>query len=145
MDLPRKGILSRLGEPARWAALLLALGCGVGPKHFRSLIDPAPVTRARAVGLGEGQPDSVAIPALIGRLDDNDPVVRLSANEALRKRTGQDFGFVAWADPAERAPAVARWKAWWQNRPATASRPIARGRAAARPRQAGLVNSGPIP
>jgi len=43
-----------------------------------------------------------------------DEVVRLTAHDELRRRTGQDFGFVPWAGPAERAAAVARWRAWWQ-------------------------------
>jgi HEAT repeat protein len=112
-----------------WAIPLmgLALGCGVGPRHFRSLADPSPLARARAAGLGGRRPEAEVIPALIGRLDDRDPVVRLSANEALRKRTGQDFGFVAWAEPQERAKAVARWQNWWNGR------------------QGGLANSRQIP
>jgi hypothetical protein len=39
-------------------------------------------------------------------------VVRLAASEELRKRTGKDFGFVAWASPEERATAIARWRSW---------------------------------
>ena len=93
--------------------LVLVLGCGVAPRHFRDLIDPAPMTRARATHLGDGLPEAVAVPALIDRLEDDDPVVRLSAHEALRRRSGQQFGFLPWADPAERARAVTRWRSWW--------------------------------
>ena len=99
----------RIGLPL----LVLGLGCGVAPRHFRDLIDPAPMTRARAAHLGDGHPDAVAIPALIDRLEDDDPVVRLSAHTALRRRTGQQFGFLPWAEPDERARAVARWRSWW--------------------------------
>jgi hypothetical protein len=99
--------------------LIVGLGCGVAPRHFRALTDPAPMTRARAAHLGDGLPETLAIPALIDRLDDPDPVVRLSAHEALRRRTGQQFGFVPWADPAERAQAVARWRSWWTGRQAS--------------------------
>jgi hypothetical protein len=53
------------------------------------------------------------VPALLERLNDADPVVRLAAHEELRKRTGQDFGYRPWDDRAERAPAIARWQAWW--------------------------------
>jgi hypothetical protein len=52
------------------------------------------------------------IPALVNRLDDRDPVVRLAAYEELRQRTGQEFGYVPWASPEERAGAVGRWRAW---------------------------------
>lgn len=107
--------------------LACSSGCGIGPRHFRALADPSPLNRARAVGLGDKQPDAIAIPALIDRLEDRDPVVRISAHQSLRQRTGRDFGFVAWADPAERAKAVAQWRAWWRSR------------------QAGLANSRPMP
>jgi hypothetical protein len=115
------------------AAMALIAGCGaLTPRNFRAMNNPAPVVRAGAVGLGDDQPDSVAIPAWIGRLDDKDPVVRLAANEGLKKRTGQDFGFIPWAEAEERAPAVAQWKAWWQSR--------RQGRPMATP-QGGLVRS----
>jgi hypothetical protein len=52
------------------------------------------------------------VPALVGRLDDADPVVRLAAHEELRKRTGQDFGYLPWSSDAERSSAVAQWRAW---------------------------------
>ncbi len=89
-----------------------ALGCSLAPRDFRGLNDPAPLVRARAVGLGEPGRDGEVIPALIDRLDDPDVVVRLSAGEELKRRTGRDFGFVAYADPGERAAAVGRWRAW---------------------------------
>ena len=103
--------------------LVASLGCGVAPRHFRALTDPAPMTRARAAHLGEGLPEGVAVPALIDRLDDPDPVVRLAAHEALRRRTGQQFGFVPWADPPERARAVTRWRSWWAGRQDAPARP----------------------
>jgi HEAT repeat protein len=73
----------------------------------------APLVRARAVSLGEGLPNSVAVPALLDRLNDPDPVVRLSAHEALKRRTGQDLGYVPWAEVNERNAAAERWRAWW--------------------------------
>ncbi len=89
-------------------------GCSLAPKSFRDMIHPAPIVRARAVGLDDKQPERVAIPALIDRLNDSDRVVRMTAKE----RTRRDFGFVAWADPKERAAAVDRWQAWWKDRKA---------------------------
>ena len=56
------------------------------------------------------------LPALVGRLGDSDPVVRLAAHEELRKRTGQDFGYVPWASPEERSGAIERWRAWLSQR-----------------------------
>ncbi|MDR3637105.1 MAG: hypothetical protein P4L84_25100 [Isosphaeraceae bacterium] len=76
------------------------------------------VGRARAVALAGGKADSHVIPGLIGQLEDPDPVVQLTANEELKRVTGQDFGFAAWLDPAERKAAVDRWSGWWKQREA---------------------------
>lgn len=97
-------------------------GCRTGPKSFTSIDDPSPVMRARAIGLGENQPDAIAVPALISHLSDPDPVVRLAAGEALKRRSGQDFGYQPYADPAEQADAVGRWRGWWQSRQSAGSR-----------------------
>lgn len=91
-------------------------GCRTGPKSFASVNDPSALKRARAVGLGENQPDAVAVPALIARLSDSDPVVRLAAHEALKKRARQDFGYQPYMEPQEQPEAIAQWRAWWQAR-----------------------------
>jgi hypothetical protein len=97
-------------------ATVVGSGCSsLSPRNFRDMLHPAPVVRAGAVGMGDDQPDAIAIPAWITRLDDKDAVVRMTANESLKKRSGQDFGFVPWAEAEERAPAVAKWKTWWQS------------------------------
>lgn len=111
----------RIGRPTTIALLAAALlpcwGCGLTPHAFRRL-HPSPATeRAQAVGSGPRQADPQVVPALVGRLEDDDPVVRMAAGEELRKRTGQDFGFVAWASPEERAAAVARWRSWMKAPP----------------------------
>jgi HEAT repeat protein len=101
-----------------FALVVSVAGCGITPRHFGAVADPSPLRRARAAGMGDNLPDDVVIPALIDRLEDPDAVVRLSANESLKKRTGSDLGFVAWAEPAVRGKAVKRWRAWWQQRQA---------------------------
>jgi hypothetical protein len=104
------------GPAARFglAGLLLA-GCTLAPKRFRDLTDPAPLVRARAVSLGESMPKDVVVPALLERLDDPDPVVRLTAHEELKRRTGRDFGYHPWDDAGERGRAIAEWRAWWED------------------------------
>lgn len=77
---------------------------------------PAAITRARSVALGRGLPEQQVIPALIGKLDDPDPVVRLTAHQELRSRSGQDFGYLPWAPAEERAAAVNQYRAWWEQR-----------------------------
>jgi hypothetical protein len=103
-------------------------GCGsLTPRNFRAMNNPAPVIRSGAVGLLEDQPDQIAIPAWIARLEDPDAVVRMLANEGLKGRTRQDFGFVPWAEPQDRAPAVARWRAWWQSKAPVATEDAPQG------------------
>jgi hypothetical protein len=94
-------------------------GCGLGPRNFRQITHPAPLMRARAISMGRAQRDSAVVPALIGRLNDADVVVRLAANEELKRRTGRDFGYVPWSSPEERSGAVNRWTAWLTGRPAS--------------------------
>ncbi len=123
---PNRAVIVRLG-PRRtgWLSLTLVvvgLGCSIAPKTFQSLSNPAAIVRARAVGLGNQLPEWQVIPPLIERLNDADAVVRLSAHEELRRRTGQDLGFVPWADATERGPAVQRWRDWWEGRKATLAR-----------------------
>ena len=98
-------------------------GCSLAPRSFRDMLHPAPIVRARSVGLGEKQPESVAVPAMIARLNDPDEVVRMTAFDGLKERTGRDFGFVPWAPAPERATALARWQAWWKVRSAQAAYP----------------------
>jgi hypothetical protein len=94
-------------------------GCSIAPRDFFRHQDPAPLVRARSLGLGGSQPDEVVIPVLIDKLHDPDSVVRMTAHEELKRRTGQDFGYAPWADATERAPAVNAWRTWWRDRSAT--------------------------
>jgi len=106
-------------------ALILGIssGCSLGPRNFRKIQHPAPLVRARALSLGDRRPGTQVMPALIVRLDDPDPVVRLAAHEELKQRTGQDFGYVPWAEEPERQAAVERWKAWLSGRPSASPTP----------------------
>ncbi len=98
-------------------------GCSLAPRSFRDLLHPAPIVRARAMGMDEKQPEGVAIPSMIARLNDPDRVVRMTANDGLKERTHRDFGFVAWASSEERSQAIRRWQAWWDDRRAQAGFP----------------------
>lgn len=96
--------------------MVAATGCSLAPKSFRGIGNSAPLVRARAIPLGRSLPDKAVVPSLLTSLDDRDQVVRLAAHEELKKRTGQDFGYVPYADTSERAPAVNAWKNWWGSR-----------------------------
>jgi hypothetical protein len=99
-------------------------GCAHGPRNSRKVQNPPPLVRARAVGLGRRQADSQVMPGLVDRLSDPDPVVRLAAHEALRKRTGRDFGYVPWANPEERAGAIEQWSAFVGQGRGSPDRPV---------------------
>ncbi|GAC1473792.1 MAG: hypothetical protein NVSMB9_23070 [Isosphaeraceae bacterium] len=86
------------------------------------MTDPAPIVRARSISLANKLPPGRVVPALIDRLEDRDPVVRLVAYEELKKGTGKTFGYIPWAGDTERAGAVSRWRAWWKDRQAALAR-----------------------
>ena len=88
-------------------------GCSLAPKSFKAIRKPEPLVRARAIPLGRKLPEQKVVPGLIASLDDRDQVVRMTASEELKKRSGKDFGFIPYAEPEDRAPAVSRWRAWW--------------------------------
>lgn len=98
------------------AASCTASGCSLAPKGFKGIKKPEPLVRARAIPLGRNLPEQKVIPELLDSLNDRDAVVRLAASEELKSRSGQDFGFVPYAEEEERAPAASRWRAWWAER-----------------------------
>jgi HEAT repeat protein len=101
------------------AGLVLG-GCGETARRAvrpeTDLVHPFAGVRMRAVGEVRRTGDTEYVPALIERLDDDDPAVRLAAGEALVELTGHDTGYEPWAEPAERRRQVAAWRAWWANR-----------------------------
>ena len=90
----------------------------------RALIGPQTTLRAYAATLLGDSGDTRAIPFLLDALSDEsqhvgatyldpgDATTRDRANKALKKLTGQDFGFV-WSDPKDRrSEAIRRWSGW---------------------------------
>ena len=114
------------------AATASVSGCAHGPRDVRKVRSTTPLARARSVGWVSGQSDSQLMRTLVGRLADNDPVVRLTAHEELRKRTGLDFGYVPWANDEERALPMQRWRAWVEQG-TVSQQPVARSPAVPSP------------
>jgi hypothetical protein len=56
--------------------------------------------------------DRSALPQLVDSLNDDDPAVRLFAIAALKKFSGDRFGYEYYLDEEERKPSVARWREW---------------------------------
>ena len=92
-------------------------GCGSTPprpaKPDVDLHAPSATRRLEAVAVTEKQHDPSQVPALIDRLDDDDPAVRMMAGSSLTAITGHDTGYRPYASPAERLRQVALWRAWW--------------------------------
>jgi hypothetical protein len=91
---------------------VLASGCsGASEKPSLQATDPRAQTKAveRAVATN----DRKAIPGLIAMLDSVDPAERMVAIGALRRMTGQDFGYDPTDPPWLRSKAVDRWQEWW--------------------------------
>jgi len=78
------------------------------------LSDPDLVVRmgvARALA-DLGNP--MAVPALIGALEDPEPPVREAAVVALRQLTGRSFRYDPAASESDRARKVESWQRWWE-------------------------------
>ena len=56
--------------------------------------------------------DRSAAPQLVNDLSSTDPAVRFYAIGALKRLTGEDYGYRYYDDAADRGPAVARWREW---------------------------------
>ena len=52
------------------------------------------------------------VPRLIELLESDDAAIRLTSIQALRRLTGETFGYEFWRDAEGRLPAVNRWKRW---------------------------------
>jgi hypothetical protein len=81
------------------------------------LDDPRPELRRAAALAWAMKDDRAAIPALIALLEDPEDLVVRAVRAGLKSLTEQDFGPARDATPAERARAIADWKAWWEKQP----------------------------
>lgn len=92
---------------------VLAAGCA-GPSiqpGFES-VDPQERTAALLDAARAG--DQSATPELIVMLESSDPAERMLADGALRRLTGQDFGYRHFDPEWKRAEAADAWRRWWQ-------------------------------
>ena len=86
----------------------------VVPKLAEQLQSDNTLARMQAVTSLAGFGDKRLAPHLIKALRDPERVVRDRAAAALRKLTGEGFGFRADADPEAREQALADWERWWK-------------------------------
>lgn len=113
---PRNGIHHARGRslaPALACGALLGVlssGCRSGAEGKPQLTSNHPLDRAQAAVRSAERGNANSIHALVDLLEDPDDVVRMVAIHSLRRLCGEDFGYRYYADPAERATAVGRWR-----------------------------------
>src|SRR5947209_6868692 len=93
-----------------WMAACAAAACGCTPHDPQRIGATDPTNNIPAIQQAAREKDRQAIPGLVQQLDSDDPAVRFYAIEALRKLTGETFGYRFYDDTEQRRPAVARWK-----------------------------------
>ncbi|HNO79914.1 MAG TPA: HEAT repeat domain-containing protein [Phycisphaerae bacterium] len=76
----------------------------------RQLESKDPTQRIHAIHTIGNDKVGELIPALVDRLDDDDPAVRLYTIVALEKLTGERFGYEYAADRLKRQVAVSNWR-----------------------------------
>lgn len=70
-----------------------------------------------AIKIAAEKDDRGALPQIVGRLDDHDSAVRFAAINALRRMTGEDFGYRYYDDESARKPAMLKWNRWLKAHP----------------------------
>src|SRR5207253_2825000 len=94
------------GAPAILAVLAGMGLAGCGPPPEKKLTNPDPSGMIPAIKQAARSHDQRAVPYLVKDLESDDPAVRFYAIEALRRITGQDFGYVYYGDEDAREPAL---------------------------------------
>jgi hypothetical protein len=94
-----------------WVGVATLLwGCASPPGGLDS---PVPVEQLDAIAKVAREKDRQAIPKLIGLLNSDDPVVRLSAIRTLESLTGQTLGYDHAAPEYRRRQMVQAWADWY--------------------------------
>lgn len=93
---------------------LKSIGAPVVPFVVPLCKNSSELTRIAAFRILEEVGDDHAIDACLDGLADTNEYAREYANKALKRITGQDFGFVAVAAPRRREFAETKWREWWE-------------------------------
>ncbi|HEX4123494.1 MAG TPA: hypothetical protein VHY37_02130 [Tepidisphaeraceae bacterium] len=92
-------------------AVIGPLGC-YPPHGPETVYNPDPVAKIPAVEQAVARHDLSVAPQLVKDLDNPDPAIRFYSIDALRKLTGQDFGYQYYDPACKRYPAVVKWQKW---------------------------------
>ncbi len=89
---------------------LLLLLCSCGPAMTEGGFDAAsPAARSHAIEQAARAGDLDAVPKIVEQLDADDPAIRMLAIDALRRLTGETYGFHHYDPPYMRHAAIQRW------------------------------------
>jgi hypothetical protein len=92
-------------------AVMWCLG-SCGPAAIDGGFDSAnPAAKMYAIEHAARDGDQSAIPDIVEQLDSDDPAVRSLAIAALKRITGQTFGYRDFDPPSQRREAIERWRA----------------------------------
>jgi hypothetical protein len=101
--------------------LAWAVACGVlavghagctAPRPPLVVTNPDPSVKIPAFKKAVREKDRAAVRQLVADLDNDDPAVRLYAIDALRRMTGETFGYHYYQSDEQRGPAVEQWRRW---------------------------------
>ena len=104
--------------------IMLLVGAAVGGCYSpdaKSLSSDSAPSAIPAIKSAAVQDNRDALPRLVEDLDDPDSAIRFAAISALRRMTGQDFGYRYYDSPWARRPAVMRWRLWLKEKPSPAN------------------------
>jgi len=97
-----------------FGASLARLNQQIGRDELIRIMDEtATAVQVQAVEAMADAPHADYVPTLIQRLNDANPRLTAAATEALRKITGQDFGYRPQAPADVRARALDAWRRWY--------------------------------
>jgi hypothetical protein len=109
----------RRAAARRWLARAVALGLVAlptpgctAPRPPLVVTDPDPSVKIPAYKKAVRKKDKAAVRQLVADLDNDDPAVRLYSIQALRRLTGETFGYRYFQADEQRRPAVQKWRQW---------------------------------
>jgi|SRR5271170_12494 len=109
--------MTRPGFVAQTVCVFFALTVGcTESKGPRTVENKDPTVSIPVIEDDVRQHDQKDDAQLVVDLNDDDPAVRFYAIEALRRLTGDDFGYRYYEDEDGRAAAVAKWNQWLKQR-----------------------------
>jgi hypothetical protein len=92
-------------------ALCGAMGSCIAPDP-PSITSDNPDCLIPAIKIGVAHHDQRIIPYLVKDLESDDAAVRMYSIDGLSRITGQDFGYVYYADEQDRKNAIKLWDLW---------------------------------